>query len=196
MSLEDIAEPWRAFLRELDELISTRAEFGDGPVELHCTGGFVFTVLYGLQRSTGDLDIIEVIPADLIGPVLELAGKGSVLANKHKLYIDAAARVADLPCDYKERLVELYPGAFSRVRLLAPDPYDLALSKLERNSDRDLEDVKLLAMRTTLEPERLRERYERELRPYMVGRIEKHDLTMRLWIETLKELATERGLQL
>lgn len=120
--------------------------------------------------------------------ILELAGKGSALAEKHKVYIDPGARVADLPCDYQERLSEMYPGAFKRLRLFAPDAYDLALSKLGRNADRDIDDVKLLAARTRLDPEKLSERYHQELRPYLVGSIEKHDLTLTLWVDMLKEM--------
>ncbi len=105
-----------------------------------------------------------MLPPDLIGPILELADRESALAAKHKVYIDAHARVADLPCDYRDRLIQMYPGALTHLRLFAPDPYDLALSKLERNADRDIEDVKHLAVRAELDPARLRERYLRELR--------------------------------
>jgi Nucleotidyltransferase of unknown function (DUF6036) len=189
MSLDEVPEPWRGFLKELDELVAAQPAFGDGPVDLHCTGGFVVTMLYGFERTTNDLDIIEVVPADLIGPILKLADKDSALAAKHKVYIDAHARVADLPCDYRDRLIQMYPDAFTHLRLFAPDPYDLALSKLERNADRDVEDVKHLAVRAELDPARLRERYLNELRPYLVGRIEKHDLTLKLWVEMLEELS-------
>jgi len=39
----------------------------------------------------------------------------------------------------------VFPAAFQHLRLCALDPYDLALSKLERNIQRDREDVKYLA---------------------------------------------------
>ena len=188
MSRDDVPEPWRAFLGDLDALISADARFGNESIHLHCTGGFVFTILYGLERATNDVDIIEIVPHAVMRLILELAGKGSALAEKHKVYIDPGARVADLPCEYQERLTEMYPGTFERLRLFAPDPYDLALSKLERNADRDIEDVKLLATRVPLDLRQLRHRYEAELRPYLVGRIEKHDRTLALWLEILEEL--------
>jgi hypothetical protein len=53
--LEQIPEPWFSFLKELDELATTT-------VSLHCIGGFVVTMLYGLSRTTGDLDVLEVCP--------------------------------------------------------------------------------------------------------------------------------------
>lgn len=129
MSLDEVPEPWRGFLKELDELVAAQPAFGDGPVDLHCTGGFVVTILYGLERTTNDLDIIEVLPPDLIGAILKLADRESALADKHKVYIDAHARVPDLPCDYRDRLIQMYPGAFTHLRLFAPDPYDLAAFK-------------------------------------------------------------------
>ena len=31
-------------------------------VELHCLGGFVVTMLYGLERPTADIDVITIAP--------------------------------------------------------------------------------------------------------------------------------------
>jgi hypothetical protein len=47
--------PWSAFLDELDQAISE-------PIELHCIGGFVVSLLYGLPRPTGDVDYVAAIP--------------------------------------------------------------------------------------------------------------------------------------
>ena len=50
---------------------------------------------------------------------------------------------------YEDRLKEILPGALRYLRLLALDPYDLALSKLERNIQRDGDDVEHLARTVT-----------------------------------------------
>lgn len=50
-----------------------------------------------------------------------------------------------MPEYYEDRLTEMFPQVFERLRLLALDSYDLALSKLERNIERDRDDVKHLA---------------------------------------------------
>jgi hypothetical protein len=81
----------------------------------------------------------------------------------------------------------MFPGRFKHLRLMALDPYDLALSKLERNSERDRDDVKHLAQTVPLNLEVLRKRYRRELRPYL-GNPEREDLTLKLWIETISEI--------
>ena len=36
----------------------------------------------------------------------------------------------------------MFPGTFKHLRLFACDPYDVALSKLERNIQRDRDDVR------------------------------------------------------
>ena len=54
---QDPPLPWSAFLDELDQAISE-------PIELHCIGGFVVSLLYGLPRPTGDVDYVAAIPGD------------------------------------------------------------------------------------------------------------------------------------
>src|SRR3972149_8672446 len=191
----EIPQPWKAFLEELDRAIAVDPAFAGAAAPLHCVGAFVVAVLYALPRPTNDLDIITVEPFALINPLLKLAGSESALAKKHGVHIDAQARVATMPCNYTDRLTEMYPGALTKIRLLAPDPHDLALSKLARNADRDIEDVKMLARSGALNPDTLRERYADELRPYLVGRIEWHDQTLELWVEMITELAANRPSQ-
>jgi hypothetical protein len=48
-------EPWDSFFKELDEAVDTA-------VRLDCIGGFVVTLLYGLERPTADIDVIELAP--------------------------------------------------------------------------------------------------------------------------------------
>ena len=87
-----------------------------------------------------------------------------------------------MPEDYALRLVPLFPERFERLRLYASDPYDLILSKLERNNPKDRDEVEYLAKRLKLDPQVLRERYERELRPYLSNE-SRHDLTLEIWSE-------------
>jgi len=60
---------------------------------------------------------------------------------------------------------------------------------LPRIIDRDREHVKRLASRGLLDPRVLRARYEGELR-YQLGRPEREDLTLNLWIEIIGEVAS------
>jgi hypothetical protein len=80
----------------------------------------------------------------------------------------------------------MFAATFTHLRLVALDPYDLALSKLERNAPRDREDFKYLARTIPLNLNILQERYREELRPYL-GNPGREDLTLELWIEMAQE---------
>lgn len=184
MPLKTVPEPWASFLAEIDA--GAREE-----IELHCLGGFVVTVLYGLARPTADVDVLVIAPRGESERLVSLAGKGSALHRKHGLYLDLVT-VVTVPEDYDQRLTEMFPGAFRHLRLFALDPYDIALSKLERNIQRDRDDVKHLARTVPLDLSVLRERYEKELRPYLAI-AERADLTLRLWLEAITEDSKRTG---
>ena len=87
-----------------------------------------------------------------------------------------------MPLNYEDRLTELFPRGFEKLRIYVPDAYDLILSKVERNSPKDREDVRYLAKTAQLNPTLLRERYDKELRPLLANEA-RHDLTIKLWSE-------------
>ena len=72
-------------------------------VRLHCCGGFVATQIYGIARTTSDVDFLGVVP-NLRNDLIEIGGKGSALHQKHKVYLDAVT-VATPPENYEERLL-------------------------------------------------------------------------------------------
>jgi hypothetical protein len=154
-------------------------------VRLDCMGGFVVTMVYGFSRPTADLDVLEIAPTAAGRTLLELGMQGSSLHKKYKIYLDRVG-VAKVPENCEDRLTEIFPGVFKHLRLLALNPYDLALSKLERNIQRDRDDVKHLAKIVPFDLEVLKERYQNELR-WQLGNPEREDLTLRLWIETIEE---------
>ena len=172
----ELRPPWRAFLAEVDRLLPRR-------VQLHCLGGFVVAVRYGLPRPTSDIDYVEIIPHDAIEVLQRIAGRESQLAQKHRLYFQHVG-VASLPEAYVERLTALFPTHFEKLRLLEVEAHDLALSKLVRNHPVDREDVAYLAKVVPLDPVLLRTRYQRELRPIIIGDPETHDRTLAMWIES------------
>jgi hypothetical protein len=170
-----IPSPWREFLFELDALLPEQVTF-------ECVGGFAVVVAYGLPRSTNDLDYVTLEPYNFTTVVHDLAGQGSALAKKHKVHIHKAA-VASLPEDYQERLTELYPGMFKKIRLFVLDPCDLVLSKICRNAERDREDAKYLIKTQRIDAAVFKERYDRELKCQLIGSPKLHEETLRFWIE-------------
>jgi hypothetical protein len=126
--------------------------------------------------------VLVVWPPDIAVRISELAGKGSTLQKKHKVYVDQVG-VVNYPDDYEGRLVRAFP-VWSNLRLWALDPHDLALSKLERSNDRDIRDVIFLAQAGLINRDTLVNRFETELEPYLVGRTpEWNRTTLRMWIE-------------
>lgn len=171
----ELSSPWREFLTELDDLLNE-------PCELHCIGGFAVVAVYGLPRSTNDLDYISLVSCNVVPDLEGIAGEGSALAKKHKVHVHRVT-IATVPEDYEERLTELFPKRFKNIRLLVLDPYDLVLSKLSRNVERDREDVEYVVKTQHLDAAILRARYEQELKPYLIGPVERHDNTLKFWIE-------------
>ncbi len=168
-------EPWRSFLGDLDGLLK-------GPVELRCLGGFVVTQQYGIGRETSDIDFLAVIAQSPDDNVETLAGLGSKLHRKYRLYMQHVG--ATPPADYASRLTRMFPSApWQRLKLLALDATDIALSKLERNAERDREDVLCLARAGYIDPQVLKDRYYQELRPYLLSKVPWHDKTLELWLE-------------
>jgi hypothetical protein len=130
----EFPSPWKEFLAELDGMLAQ-------PLELHCIGGFVLTFFYGLPRTTGDIDYLTAVPANL--NLDEIAGQDSPLHKKHKVWFHRVG-VGNLPEDYALRREDMAPRQFKRLKLLVPDPYDCILSKPERASPKDGDDADYL----------------------------------------------------
>jgi hypothetical protein len=169
-------EPWLSFFPDVDRALPH-------PIELHCIGGFSIAMLHGMPRPTVDVDCLTMIPVQATAALEALAGLGSPLHERHGVYVQHTG-VVTVPEDYGRRLIAMFPRAFRRLALSGLEAHDLALSKLERNSARDREDVKYLARAAPLDLAVLANRYRSELRPYLANQ-ERHDLTMNLWLEML-----------
>ncbi len=113
-----------------------------------------------------------------------VGGLGSNLYKKNRVYIHVG--IATPPCDYADRLQEMYPDSlWNNLRLFSLDPVDVALAKLERNSDRGREDLLGLARAGYIDGNVLKTRYFEEVRPYLLSKIEWHDRTLNLWVDII-----------
>jgi len=168
-------EPWHSFLKDLDDQLSE-------DTVLHCMGGFAMVQAYGLARSTADIDVIAVLPHGTASQLVELAGTESSLRAKHGIYLDVVT-VASVPESYESRLSALDPGSWRHLRLFVLEAHDLALTKLERNFERDRGDVEHLARSGYLKASTLQDRYIEEMRPNVIGRVSWHDQTLQMWID-------------
>ncbi len=168
-------EPWLSFLNDVDAQLTNETV-------LHCMGGFAVVQAYGLERATADIDVIAVLPHSSSTFLMELAGKESKLRAKRGIYLDLVT-VASVPENYESRLKALYPGCWRRLRLYALDAHDLALSKLERNFERDRGDVEHLVRSGYLQAPTLGRIYRDEMRPSVIGSVDWHDKTLQMWID-------------
>jgi hypothetical protein len=139
------------------------------PSAFGCAGRSFKWPAMPLPRPTGDVDYIAAIPRYRMEEFEKLAARESKLEAKYKVHVQHVT-VAALPENYEDRLKEIFPGRFKKLTILAPDPSDLVLSKLERNSPKDQAEVEYLVKTAGLDPKVLRDRYERELRPNLMAR--------------------------
>jgi hypothetical protein len=168
-------EPWLSFVTDLDAQLEV-------PTDFHCIGGFVISQHYGFSRETSDLDVLCVVPGHAAERVVQLAGKGSALHQKYRVYLDHVG-VANCPESYERRLVRVFP-IWSKVRLWALEPHDFALTKLERSIERDIRDVIFLAQSGLIARDTLIARFETEMEPHVTGRTPTwHRTTLKMWID-------------
>ena len=181
---DSLPAPWTRFLVDVDATL-------DRPVEIHCLGGFVLLVRFGLPRPTFDVDFIVGIPTDAPSHLIDLAGKGTPLAREHGLYLDKV-NIGFYPDDYEDRLIDLVTPELHHLKLRALEPHDLILAKITRNSLKDAHDVRFLAEKGQLDASLLETRYREHLRPYLLT-TERHDLTLSIWLETIREVEREQA---
>jgi len=117
--------------------------------------------------------------------VYNSADRDSPLHGKHRVYLQGV-QVVVLPEEYESRLQALAQGQFAKRNLLVPDAYGFILSKLQRASQKDLDDADDLFKPQRLDSQKLRQRYQEELRVYRIGPPERHDRTLDRWMEAFE----------
>ena len=137
------------------------------------------------NADAGDVDVLEIAPPSAARAFSQVALQGGELHRKYGIYFDLVT-VVQAPYEYESRLQRIFPGVFQHLLMMALDPDDLALTKLERNIERDRNDVRHLARTISFNLDLLRSRYQTELRPYL-GNPKRDDLTLQLWIEMIEE---------
>ena len=80
MPAKSILEPWSSFFTEIDNSLHEE-------LALHCLGGFVMTMLYGLDRPTADVDVLPLGVNSATESLMRLAGEGSALHKKWGGYL-------------------------------------------------------------------------------------------------------------
>src|SRR5262249_54775218 len=137
---------------------------------------------YSVEPSTADgrRGLIEIRPGHAGEELLRIAGEGTPLAVRHSLYFQRVS-IAVYPDEYETRLIDTTPRSLRKLRLMAMEVHDVVLAKLSRNSSVDRSDVKFLAERGIISRRVLEERFEAELRHYVLNEAREKQ-TLELWL--------------
>jgi len=142
--------------RKLKELVEELNRY-ELPFDIYLIliGGASLLLKYKLKRPTHDIDVI-------VKPYV--GGLGDILARKGFQIV--AEGFLNLHPDYEERLQPIYEKG--KVHVLMLSPYDLAISKISRGFDKDINDVLQSDLIKELDFKKLKELYF-EAMEYWIG---------------------------
>jgi hypothetical protein len=147
----------RTFLR--DELVGFLEAVDaalDQPLEVVIIGGAAAAVHYGIELGTHDIDTWTNVQEELAKAVEQArAGTGLPLPF-------AKSGVADGPYDFESRLERALPH-LQRLVVKVPEKHDLALMKVVRGYEHDLDGIEAIHRRSPLDLQTLLQRYRDEM---------------------------------
>ena len=137
------------FLKAVDHALA-------GAADVVIIGGAACAIRYGVLNATRDIDTWRALPASLSEAVVS-ARETTGLAIPF-----GPAGVADGPHGFESRLVRVLPQ-LKRLRVRVPERHDLALMKMVRGYEHDLEAIESMHQRRALRLDTLLERLESEM---------------------------------
>lgn len=120
--------------------------------EMILLGGVALNLL-GSQRATQDLDYVG---NDLPKEYSPFQHQAHHLAAQHGIELEAVPIEAFLPISAQAHERRRLIGQFGNLKVSILDPYTIALSKLDRGFESDLQDVAFLLGQTLIEAETLK----------------------------------------
>jgi hypothetical protein len=148
-------------------------------------GGFAAIVLYGLNRQTAHIDVLEIAPTAVVTEFRRLRRYGRLSAPEVR-NLSRSRGSCSCARMVRESTTEMFPGTCEHLHLMALDPYNLALSKPERNIQRDRDGVRHLARTVPFDLDMLQGHYKTELR-WQMANPNREDLKLKLWIDAILE---------
>ena len=115
-------------------------------IPLRVIGSAALMLQAGYQRGTKDSDILETsaLTPEISRELLALAGKGSVLAIQHRLYLDIVKEAIPFlpPTPVFQPVVSLV--SLRNFEVSALDVVDVVISKLKRFNPNDAADIRAM----------------------------------------------------
>lgn len=136
---------------ELQNALSKLGQHITTPIRLYLIGGSALTLL-GSPRQTIDIDFIgSDLPTDMEHQALLQA------ARELNIFLEPVPleRFIPLPKGDNNRAIRI--GQFNNLEIYVADPYSIALSKLDRGFDTDLDDIIFLIQHGYIEIETLKQ---------------------------------------
>jgi hypothetical protein len=144
------------FLRAIDTALVDR-------LEVFVVGGLAAIVKYDAAVKTADMDVVS-------GRDQQLLRAARVASEVTGVYLSIdPATITQLPWNYEDRLRLVRGLRFKKLTMIVPDKYDLALSKMIRGDEHDLEAIESIHEQHRLSEKTLVKRFEEELRGIVVG---------------------------
>jgi len=173
-----VPDPWRGFLAEIDSALAS-------PTELVLMGGFVISLLYGLDRETQDLDYCSLTQAPT-KPRFSPSPASAVPFAASSICIWNECQSRRFQTDLKT-----VSGASSQkpstTSAFSPSIHTTLLSpNWSATPSKDQQDVIYLARVAPFGLDLLRQRYQVEMRRQL-GRPDREDFTFQTWIEMIQE---------
>jgi len=161
---------------ELTRFLEAVDKYLSGPKRVVLIGGAAASLAYGIARVTTDIDTIDDI-AD-IREALQLARLETGLDVPFQ-----SVGVYDVPYHYEDRLKPMELG-LEKLQVVVPEKHDLALMKVVRGQDNDLEAIQQIAEQVGLDKVTLVDRFKKEM-THAIGRHERLRANFLSVIETL-----------
>lgn len=153
-------EPFRSFFQDIDRRWESDRE---EKLRLRVIGSAALMLQTDYVRGTKDSDILETteLAAADKNRLLELAGVGSRVAQRHRMYLEiVSSGLPFLPqSPHWHPLPELNP-LLKHLTIEVLDVVDVVVSKLKRFSASDADDVRAMTEKGLVEHRRLIERFQ------------------------------------
>jgi len=148
-------------------------------LQVFVVGGLAAIVKYNAAVKTADMDVVSGRDPQLLRAARvasEVTGVDLPIGH---------ATITQLPWNYEDRLKTVSGLRLKKLIMIVPDKYDLALSKMIRGDEHDLEAIESMHNRHPLSEKTLVTRFEKELRGIAVGDPRNIDLNMLQLVEVL-----------
>lgn len=145
-----LPEELAQFLQKIDEFLTKDCD-------LIVIGGAAAALAYGARKTTTDIDLATALPDHLetaIGLACEATGIDMPVSH---------AAVYEPPYNYEDRLIALQNPACKRLHLFVPEQHDLALMKVVRGYENDIQAIEEIHQTNPLDLNILIERFMDEM---------------------------------